>query len=322
MQVATEFISATPVLASLDIARSVGFYCTQLGFQSVYCEPGTYGIVARGAVSIHFWACNDRHIAESTSCRVRVLGVDGLYALCMRLAVVHPNAPLEAKPWGTREFGILDPDGNLVTFAEVTQVDEPRSADGTNPVGLNTQTAADAKSALLVVDVQRALSQGEYAAHDVDAVITRINSLSARARAAGAAVILVQHEEDEGPMLRGADGWQLAEALVTQATDLHVYKKGSDAFHQTPLHALLQSLGVTRLVVCGMQSDFCVDSTVRRALALGYPVELVQDAHTTLDNGVLSAGQIAHHHNTTLAQLGSYGPRVTLRVAADVAFLP
>lgn len=205
-------------------------------------------------------------------------------------------------------------DGNLVTVAEVGDVAGETTADASD-------RATPKNTALLVIDVQRALSAGPYAAHDVDAVIARINSLGTGARAAGASVVMVQHEEDEGPMLRGAEGWQLADALVTAATDLHVYKRGSDAFHQTPLHALLQSLGVTRLVVCGMQSDFCVDSTVRRALALGYPVELVQDAHTTLDNSMLSAAQITEHHNTTLAQLGSYGPRVTLRAAANVGFV-
>jgi len=114
----TRFVSATPVLASLDIERSVDFYCSRLGFAEVHVQQGTYGIVSRGAVQLHFWACAERHIAENTSCRVRVEGIAALFAQCAALGLVHPNAPLEAKPWGTREFAVLDPDGNLVTFAE------------------------------------------------------------------------------------------------------------------------------------------------------------------------------------------------------------
>jgi catechol 2,3-dioxygenase-like lactoylglutathione lyase family enzyme len=112
------FISATPVLASLDIERSVEFYCARLGFTRVHVQQGTYGIVSRGAVQLHFWACAERHIAENTSCRVRIEGIDALYAQCLAFGIVHPNAALQSQPWGTREFAVLDPDGNLVTFAQ------------------------------------------------------------------------------------------------------------------------------------------------------------------------------------------------------------
>ena len=73
-----------------------------------------------------------------------------------------------------------------------------------------------------------------------------------------------------------------------------------------------------RLVICGFQSEFCVDTTTRRALALGYPVTLVADGHSTLDNSVLTAAQIAAHHNETLSNISSFGPRAQAVRAADV----
>ncbi|MDO8769608.1 MAG: VOC family protein [Burkholderiaceae bacterium] len=114
----TQFIAATPVLASLDIERSVEFFRIHLGFNRVHAEQGVYGVVSRGAVHVHFWACDDRHIAENTSCRIRVQGLDALYSVCTAAGVVHPNAHLDEKPWGSKEFAVLDPDGNLITFAE------------------------------------------------------------------------------------------------------------------------------------------------------------------------------------------------------------
>jgi len=114
----SQFISATPVLASLDIERSVRFFCEQLGFEEVYAEQAQYGIVRRGPVSIHFWACADVEIPKTTSCRIQVLGIEELFHTCAALGIVHPNASLETKPWGTKEFAILDADGNLVTFHE------------------------------------------------------------------------------------------------------------------------------------------------------------------------------------------------------------
>lgn len=174
--------------------------------------------------------------------------------------------------------------------------------------------------ALVVIDVQQTLSQGRWAAWEVDRVIARINTVSARARAAGVPVVLVQHEEDDGPMVRGQPGWQLAAALEVAPGDLHVHKRACDAFHGTGLEALLRERGIDRLVVCGMQTDFCVDTTVRRALSLGFPVTLVRDAHTTLDTEALTAPQIVAHHERTLSRLSIGGADVALAAADEVRF--
>jgi nicotinamidase-related amidase len=173
------------------------------------------------------------------------------------------------------------------------------------------------KSALLIIDVQKALCTGRWAAFDIDRVIQRINAVAAKARAAGAPVVLIQHEDAEA-LRFGSEGWQLDERLAARPQDIRLRKTATDSFHRTELQALLQSRGVGQLVVCGLQSEFCVDSTVRAALALGYPVVLVADAHATMDNGVLSAAQISAHHNATLANIDSFGPRVTTTAAAEL----
>jgi nicotinamidase-related amidase len=80
-----------------------------------------------------------------------------------------------------------------------------------------------------------------------------------------------------------------------------------------------QAHQITELVICGLQSEFCVDTTTRRALALGYPVTLVADGHSTRDNGVLSAAQITAHHNHTLANISSFGPRARPVLADQIS---
>jgi nicotinamidase-related amidase len=174
--------------------------------------------------------------------------------------------------------------------------------------------------AVLVIDVQHALSHGVYACFDADRVIERINAVCAKARAAGVPVILIQHQSVGGVLDHGSEGWQLAAGLDVQPGDIRLDKTATDAFHKTELHALLQRLGVERLVVCGFQSEFCVDTTVRRALGLAYPVTLVADGHSTLDNELLTAAQISAHHNLTLSNISSFGPRATPVVAAEVGF--
>ncbi len=173
-------------------------------------------------------------------------------------------------------------------------------------------------TALLVIDVQQALCCGEYKAFESERVIERINSVARKMRTAGAPVVMIQHESQGGPLYFGTAGWQLAEGLETLHTDIFLRKKATDSFHQTNLHALLQERGVKDLVICGLQSEFCVDTTTRRALALGYPVVLVADGHSTLDNSVLSAAQISAHHNETLANITSFGPRAKAVPASEV----
>ncbi len=173
-------------------------------------------------------------------------------------------------------------------------------------------------AAVLIIDVQEILCSGDQAAYEVERVINRINLVSRKARVAGALVVVIQHETHGGEMDYGTDSWKLAPALAIHAGDILVRKTATDSFHRTELHELLQSRGITSLVICGLQSEFCVDTTTRRAMALGYPVVLVSDGHSTVDNGVLSATQISAHHNKTLASIESFGPRVRAVPADEV----
>ena len=55
---------------------------------------------------------------------------------------------------------------------------------------------------------------------------------------------------------------------------------------------------------------------------MGYHVTLVADAHSTVDNSVLSAAQISAHHNATFTSMSSFKPRVAVISAADISFQP
>ena len=177
------------------------------------------------------------------------------------------------------------------------------------------------KRALLVIDVQQGLCDGATPPYELDAVLSRINAVAARARAAGAPVIFIQHEGKAGYLEHGTHGWQLHRALQVEPADLKLRKTATDAFHRTELQALLEQHGVTELVVCGMHTEFCVDTTIRRALALGYPVILVADAHTSEGSAALSPAQVIAHHNDVLSNISSFGPRVRPLPAAGITFV-
>ncbi|TXR54753.1 cysteine hydrolase family protein [Reinekea thalattae] len=162
------------------------------------------------------------------------------------------------------------------------------------------------QKALIIIDVQNALCSGEYKTFNSENVISTINSLSNVARKKQLPVIFVQHQAKDGPLKEQSKGWQLAEGLIKEEDDIIVQKRFSDAFKDTDLAAQLSSLDVSELVICGMQSEFCVDSTLRHALSRGFSITVVSDAHTTLDTRVLDAKTISAHHNETWANISSY----------------
>jgi nicotinamidase-related amidase len=173
-------------------------------------------------------------------------------------------------------------------------------------------------TAIVVIDVQQAICSGSCKTFNADQVISTINYVTDKARTDGIPVFFVQHETQDGPFRRGSEGWALAEGLHCNDDDIYIYKRFSDAFKETDLGQQIESQGIEHLVICGMQSEFCVDSTIRQALAHGYAVTVVVDAHTTMDNGVLSAAQISAHHNETWKNLTSYRHTAQVVKACDL----
>ena len=178
------------------------------------------------------------------------------------------------------------------------------------------------KTAVLIVDVQQGLCEGEGKAFDSEGVIDRINCVTRKARDVGAPVIFIQHESNSGYLEYGTAAWQLASGLEIATSDIRIRKTTPDSFLRTDLEAVLRNHDVMRVAVCGMHTEFCVDTTTRRALALGYPVILIADAHTSAGNATLTPQQVIQHHNATLTNIWSFGPRVSavfsgeLRIAA------
>lgn len=177
-------------------------------------------------------------------------------------------------------------------------------------------------SAVLVIDVQQGLCEGPEAAFDCAGTIARINIVTRRAREAGVPVIFIQHESESDNLEHGSEGWQLAIDLEVQSPDFFIRKTTPDSFLRTELEPLLKDHNINHLVISGMHTEFCVDTTTRKALALGFPVTLVSDAHTTPGNTVLSPQEVIAHHNSTLTNISSFGPRVTAIASADIEFYP
>jgi nicotinamidase-related amidase len=174
--------------------------------------------------------------------------------------------------------------------------------------------------ALLIIDVQRALFNAPPHPFEAEQVVQRINQVAQRARSAGAPVVIIQHERAKGPMSVNTEGWQLQPGLEVELDDLRVRKTTPDSFLRTNLKELLDQKGVTELTICGDARGLCVDTTTRRAAALGDLGTWGADGHTTHDKAHASAAQIRAHENATLPNIGSFGPVICAVPAADIRF--
>lgn len=115
---------AIPILPSRSVSDTLRFY-RQLGFEGKLCGPGNaYAILTRGTVEIHFFTHAELRPAESfAGCYIRVLDVDSIYQAFNSAPLPRKGIPrldvLELKPWGMKEFALVDPDGNLVRIGQV-----------------------------------------------------------------------------------------------------------------------------------------------------------------------------------------------------------
>jgi nicotinamidase-related amidase len=173
-------------------------------------------------------------------------------------------------------------------------------------------------TALLVIDMQHGAVDG---AHDLARVIANIDTLVAKARAEAVPVIWVQHSDDH--MKRGSDSWQYVPELVRQDAEPLVHKNYGDSFEATDLEDLLAERAVGHVVVTGAQTDVCIRSTLHGAIARGYDVTLVGDAHTTEDltaYGAPTPAEVIAHTNLYWKWQSAPGRRGDTVETAKVSF--
>ena len=156
------------------------------------------------------------------------------------------------------------------------------------------------KSALLIIDVQIGLVR-LMPAEVEDRVLSNIALLLSEARSSGMSVLFIQHDGGKGhPIEAETPAWEIHPSILPRSGESVIRKKASDSFFETGLGEELRRREITHLVIAGGMTEYCVDTTCRRAVTLGYDVTLAADAHLTRDAGGLTASQIIAHHNLLL----------------------
>jgi catechol 2,3-dioxygenase-like lactoylglutathione lyase family enzyme len=125
-----------PALPARDVAQAVAFYTDKLRFQVLHHDSG-FAVLRRDEAVLHLWQSDDESwttrsggaaspvssgaesfLAGTASCRIEVTDVDALFTEMQAAGVLHPVSRhgVDETDYGTREFSVLDSDGNLIGF--------------------------------------------------------------------------------------------------------------------------------------------------------------------------------------------------------------
>lgn len=152
---------------------------------------------------------------------------------------------------------------------------------------------------LLILDAQRQITSP--ALYQFDQFVASVCTLIRTARENGIEVIYVRHDDGPGtPLTRGTDGFEIYDAFAPQPTERLFDKSVNSAFRDTGLREYLQAKGETDVILAGLQTDYCMDATVKAGFEHGFCMIVPEGANSTFDNPYMTAEISVLYHNDFL----------------------
>ncbi len=148
---------------------------------------------------------------------------------------------------------------------------------------------------LLIIDTQAAIVTP--ALHDFDRFVDSVQQLITAARQNGTEVIFVRHDDGYPPLTPGNPGFEIDERFRPIDGERIFDKQVNSAFRGTGLLEHLQVKGENTVIIAGLQTDYCIDATVKAGFEHGLRVIVPAHANSTFDNDFMSAEASYHYHN-------------------------
>lgn len=159
------------------------------------------------------------------------------------------------------------------------------------------------KTALLVIDVQNALvSEKPYAFNEIS---SNIRKLINTCRENNVEVIYVQHYDDD-ELKPNSEGWKIYDEISPEAGEKIISKNYNSSFKNTELKEYLNKKSIEQLIVTGMQTEYCIDTTCKVAFEYGYKLIIPEKTNTTFDNGKIRAKDLYEFYNFNIFK-GRFG---------------
>lgn len=150
---------------------------------------------------------------------------------------------------------------------------------------------------LLVIDTQKGITDSRL--YGFEALRANIKTLIAQARESGVEVVYVRHDDGPGTgFSAGDDEFQIYEEFAPREGERIFDKTVNSALHPSVgLSQYLADKGEKRLMVVGLQTDFCIDATIQSGFDLGYEMIVPEHTNSTFDNAYLKQDTAYHYFN-------------------------
>ncbi|MBP1560959.1 MAG: cysteine hydrolase [Oscillospiraceae bacterium] len=149
---------------------------------------------------------------------------------------------------------------------------------------------------LLVVDTQKLITNEQL--YNFNVFKSNVKLLIEKARANSVEVIYVRHDDGVGADLtKGTDGFEIFDEFKPAKNERIFDKTVNSSFKGTQLLEYLHSKAETEVIVVGLQTDYCIDATVKCGFEHGFRIIVPAYANTTFDNKFMSAEQSYRYYN-------------------------
>lgn len=149
---------------------------------------------------------------------------------------------------------------------------------------------------LLVIDVQKALVDEDLYAYEtfVDSVVRLVDA----ARKNGVEVVFVQHDAGAGSGLSiGDEGFEIIDEIKPEAGEKVFVKTVNSCFGNKDFKAYMEQQTDRRLMIVGLQTNYCIDATVKSAFERGFDVIIPEGSNSTFDNDYMSGETTVRYYN-------------------------
>lgn len=177
------------------------------------------------------------------------------------------------------------------------------------------------RAALILVDVQESFSDAEqWGRRNNPECEANIGELLAHWRRTGRPVVFVRHDSQEpGSSLQTGHPGNRFQDVISGAADLLVTKSVNSSFHGVPdLHAWLQDEGIGQIVIAGITTNHCCETTARVGGNLGYDVLFALDATHTFDRLGPDGDTVSADELWRITGVNLHGEFATVVTTADL----
>lgn len=169
---------------------------------------------------------------------------------------------------------------------------------------------------LLVVDTQKLITNEKL--YNFDKFVFNVKKLIKEARENNIEVIYIRHDDGEGcELTKGTEGYEIYEEFKPRNDEKIFDKMFNSGFKETGLLEYLKEKCEKDIVVSGLQTDYCIDATIKCGFEHGFNIIVPAYANTTIDNKFMSAEQSYKYYNEFIWN-GRYAKCIPIDKALDM----